>query len=168
MDFRKTIMAGVAACSVLTVLYGSDSSLQNIGSSFDRWVFECRPDGKKLRMPKIDANSYRSYLLNVKGDTIHMMHDDPDKETAYQGIFFTRYPGLTASGIVVAEWTAASSVRPEDHIYYPTSVFRGEDRTYSVAGVRLVEKEDFRAIYYLLRVELDNGQVKTYHLQIVK
>jgi hypothetical protein len=118
MDFRKTIMAGVAACSVLTVLYGSDSSLQNIGSSFDRWVFECRPDGKKLRMPKIDANSYRSYLLKVKGDTIHMMHDDPDKETAYQGIFFTRYPGLTASGIVVAEWTAAV-LKPADNPAMP-------------------------------------------------
>ena len=65
----------------------------------------------------------------------------------------------------VADWTAASSVRTEDRIYYPTSVFRGKDRTYSVAGVRLVEKEDFRAIYYLLRVEHKNPWLRDPALQ---
>lgn len=62
-------------------------------------------------------------------------------------------PNLFQPMGTVEEWTAASSVRTEDHIYYPTATYRGEDYIYSVEGVRLVEQDDFRAIYYLLRVE---------------
>lgn len=105
MNFRKIIIVAVATSSALTAL--CSNALQNAAADFNSWSFECRPDGKKLRLPKIDANTYRSYLLKVKGDAVQMIHDDPDPEVAHQGIFFTKHPGLLSSGILVAEWNAA-------------------------------------------------------------
>lgn len=65
----------------------------------------------------------------------------------------------------VEVWTAATSEWADGRVYHPTAIYRGEDYTYSVEGVRLAEKEDSWTLYYLLRVEHKNPWLRRPTLQ---
>lgn len=93
--------------------------------------------------------------------------------------------GMTVSTCPVVPYAAdnvtltlASSIVPEGGEVLVSSAHSGTASLYSLSGVLLNRQTltggttslaaPTQAGYYLLRVELDNGQVKTYHLQIVK
>ena len=93
--------------------------------------------------------------------------------------------GMTVSTCPVVPYAAdnvtltlASSIVPEGGEVLVSSAHSGTASLYSLSGVLLNRQmltggttslaAPTQAGYYLLRVELDNGQVKTYHLQIVK
>ena len=93
--------------------------------------------------------------------------------------------GMTVSTCPVVPYAAdnvtltlASSIVPEGGEVLVSSAHSGTASLYSLSGVLLNRQTltggttslaaPTQAGYYLLRVELDNGQVKTYHLQIAK
>ena len=117
-SFLQKCILAAGTCLLLSVGSAAEAESDMTGflrssKEFQAWAFVCQPEKGKLFLKKTDANTYRSYLLKVNGGEIRMLHDDPDPEVQYQGIFLTRHPGLIRSGVLVAEWEAAVLKNPE-------------------------------------------------------
>ena len=123
----------------------------------------------------------------IDGETASYLYasDGLDQAAEYRVELTRSDDGMTVSTCPVVPYavdnvtlTLASSVVPEGGEVQVLSAHGGMASLYSLSGVLLSRQPlaegttsltaPTQAGYYLLRVELDNGQVKTYHLQIVK
>lgn len=123
----------------------------------------------------------------IDGETASYLYasDGLDQAAEYRVELTRSDDGMTVSTCPVVPYavdnvtlTLASSVVPEGGEVQVSSAHSGMASLYSLSGVLLSRQSlaegmtsltaPTQAGYYLLRVEQDNGQVKTYHLQIAK